>query len=215
MAGASTVAQYLKQLPQDRREALQTVRETILKNLPEGYEEGIQYGMIGYYVPLSVYPPGYHCAKDTPLPFLGLGSQKNHMAFYCMGIYSNPEEEVRFRKEWLETGLKLDMGKSCVRFKKVEDVALKVLGKTVKRITVKKFIKHYEAAIESTTSKKKKAAAKKKATKKKAAPAKKKVAAKKKAMAKKAVAKTSAKKKVVSKKVAKKAAKKKAVRKKS
>ena len=191
MAGATTVDEYLKQLPEDRREALQTVRQTILKNLPKGYEEGIQYGMIGYYVPLSLYPPGYHCAKNTPLPFMGLGSQKNHMAFY-----SNPEEEALFRQAWVDTGKKLDMGKSCVRFKKIEDVPLPVLGKTVKRITVKKFIQHYEAAIESTTSKKKKA------TKKKAAPAIKKSATKK-----KAVAKTSAKKKVA-KKMAKKAAKK-------
>ena len=196
MAGATTVDEYLKQLPEDRREALQTVRQTILKNLPKGYEEGIQYGMIGYYVPLSLYPPGYHCAKNTPLPFMGLGSQKNHMAFYCMGIYSNPEEEALFRQAWVDTGKKLDMGKSCVRFKKIEDVPLPVLGKTVKRITVKKFIQHYEAAIESTTSKKKKA------TKKKAAPAINKSATKK-----KAVAKTSAKKKVA-KKMAKKAAKK-------
>lgn len=204
MSNVSTVKEYLDQLPEDRREALQAVRQTILKNLPKGYEEGIQYGMIGYYVPLSLYPPGYHCAKNTPLPFMGLGSQKNHMAFYCMGIYSNPEEEALFRQAWIDTGKKLDMGKSCVRFKKIEDVPLPVLGKTVKRITVKKFIHHYEAAIESTTSKKKKA------TKKKTAPAKKKAAAKKKTVAKTAVAKTSAKKKVAKKKaVKKKAAKKK------
>ncbi|MCH8912107.1 MAG: DUF1801 domain-containing protein [Planctomycetes bacterium] len=144
---AKTVAQYLSALPKDRREALQAVRSTILKNLPKGYAEGMQNGAIGYFVPHSIYPPGYHCDPKQPLPFGGLASQKNHMAIYLMCVYSDPELEAWFREAWAKTGKKLDMGKSCVRFKKLDDVALNVIGQVIRRVPVKKFIEFYESAI--------------------------------------------------------------------
>lgn len=162
----TTVEQYLSNLPDDRREALSAVREVILKNLPKGYEEGIQYGMIGYYVPHSVYPPGYHCDPKQPVPFASLASQKNHMSIYLMCIYSDNEHEKWFREEWAKTGKKLDMGKSCVRFKKIEDVPLKLIGQVIKRVPAKKFIEHYESAIKGTS---KKSTAKKSTGKKTAA----------------------------------------------
>ncbi len=146
---AKTVKQYLADLPDDRREALQTIRTVILKNLPKGYEEGMQYGMIGYYVPHSVYPPGYHCDPKQPLPFAGLASQKNYMSIYLMCIYGDPEHETWFRAAWAKTGRKLDMGKSCVRFKKIEDMPLSVIGEAIKRVPVKKFIEHYETTLQS------------------------------------------------------------------
>ena len=169
---ATTVEQYLAELPDDRREALQAIREVILKNLPKGYEEGMQYGMIGYYVPHSIYPAGYHCDPKEPLSFVALASQKNHMAFYGMCIYSDPVQEAWFREAWTKTGKKLDMGKSCVRFKKLEDVPLKVIGQTVKRVPVKKYVEHYESILKPTGSRpaRKKTASKKATAKQKAAP---------------------------------------------
>jgi hypothetical protein len=147
---AATVEQYLAELPEDRREAIQTVRATILKNLPNGYEEGMQYGMIGYYVPHSLYPPGYHCDPKQPLPYASLASQKNHMAIYLMCVYGNAEQETWFREAWAKTGKKLDMGKSCVRFKKIEDLPLKVIGQAIKRVPVKNLIAHYESALQDS-----------------------------------------------------------------
>ncbi len=144
---AKTVGEYLAELPQDRREALQAVRTVVLKNLPKGYEEGIQHGMIGYFVPHSVYPPGYHCDPSQPLPFVGLASQKNYMTLSLMCVYADSEHESWFREAWAKSGKKLDMGKSCVRFKRIDDLPLKVIGQTIKRVPVKKFIAHYEAAI--------------------------------------------------------------------
>ena len=146
---AKTVAQYLSELPEDRREALQAVRAAVLKSLRKGYAEGMQYGMIGYFVPHSVYPPGYHCDPKQPLPFAGLASQKNHMAIYLMCLYSDPKLEAWFREAWAKTGKKLDMGKSCVRFKKIDDLPLKVIGQVIRRVPVKKFIEQYESVIQS------------------------------------------------------------------
>jgi len=143
----ATVEQYLADLPEDRREALSAVRRTILDNLDEAYEEGIQYNMIGYYVPHSVYPPGYHCDPKQPLPFASIASQKNHMGLYLFCIYGDENERARFEKSWKAAGKKLDMGKSCVRFKKLEDVPLEVLGETIRRMPAKKFIKTYETNV--------------------------------------------------------------------
>ena len=158
---ATTVEQYLLELPADRRETLEAVRAVVLENLPKGYEEGMQYGMIGYYVPHSVYPPGYHCDRAQPLPFAGLASQKNYMAIYLMCVYSDAELETWFRSAWAKTGKKLDMGKSCIRFKKIDDVALKVIGATIKRVPVKKFVAQYESVIGSMGKRIGKASAKK------------------------------------------------------
>ena len=152
-------------LPEDRREAITAIREVILKNLPKGYEEGMQWGMPSYFVPLSAYPAGYNCQPDQQLPFVGLASQKNHMAFYGFCIYMDEALKNRFVEDWEKTGKRLDMGKSCVRFKKLEDVPLKVIGATVKRVPMKKYIKQYEEQLQQTSAGKK--TAKKKAGKKK------------------------------------------------
>ena len=157
---ATNVDEYVASLPEDRREAISALRKVILKNLPKGYEEGMQWGMPSYFVPLSAYPAGYHCQPDQPLPFVGLASQKNHMAFYGFCIYTDEALRIRFVEDWKKTGKKLDMGKSCVRFKKLEDVPMK------------KFIKQYEAQLQQTSTAKKvskKRAATKKTAKKKAA----------------------------------------------
>src|SRR5262245_7825986 len=122
---ATTVEEYLEQLPVERRDAMETVRRVILKNLPKGYEEVLQYGMLGYVVPLKVFPAGYLNRKDEPLPYVCLASQKNYMSIYLTGAYG---DETQFRKEYEATGKRLDMGKSCVRFKKVDDLALDVIG---------------------------------------------------------------------------------------
>ena len=162
---ATTVEQYLAELPNERREAIEAIRKVILKNLPKGYEEGMQWGMPSYFVPLSAYPAGYNCQPDQPLPFVGLASQKNHMAFYGFCIYMDEELKNRFVADWKKTGKKLDMGKSCVRFKKIEDVPLQVIGDAVKRVPMKKYIKQYEEQLQQTSAGKK--TAKKKASKKK------------------------------------------------
>lgn len=143
---AKTVQQYLDQLPEDRREAISAVRDVMLKNLPKGFEEGMQYGMIGYYVPHSVYPAGYHCNPKEPLPYASLASQKNYMSIYLMCIYGDEKHREWFIEAWKKTGKKLDMGKSCVSFKKLEEVPLKVVGQAIKRVTVKKYIEFYEHA---------------------------------------------------------------------
>ena len=152
-------------LPEDRLEAITAIREVILKNLPKGYEEGMQWGMPSYFVPLSAYPSGYNCQPDQPLPFVGFASQKNHMVFYGFCIYMDEELKNRFVADWKKTGKKLDMGKSCVRFKKLEDVPLKVIGDAVKRVPMKKYIKQYEKQLQQSSAGKK--TAKKKASKKK------------------------------------------------
>jgi hypothetical protein len=147
---ATTIEQYLSDLPADRRAALEAVREVILKNLDRDYEEGMQYGMIGYYVPHRVYPAGYHCDPKQPLPFAGLASQKNHMALYLMCTYGDSDHATWFRQAWARTGKKLDMGKSCVRFKKLDDLALDVIAEAIKRVPAKKYIEHCEAAMTTT-----------------------------------------------------------------
>ena len=157
---ATTVEQYLAELPDDRRRAIEAVRRVILENLDDDYEEGMQYGMIGYYVPHRVYPAGYHCDPRQPLPFANLGSQKNHMALYLMCIYGESDLARWFREAWAKTGKKLDMGKSCVRFKKVEDLALDVIGEAIKRVPAKKYIAHCEAAVRPAAKEPPKKAAK-------------------------------------------------------
>ncbi|QDV04821.1 hypothetical protein Poly30_03150 [Planctomycetes bacterium Poly30] len=183
---AATVKEYLASLDPDRRKAIEAVRKVIKANLDPKIKEVMSYGMIGYCIPKSVYPPGYHCSPEQPLPFMNVASQKNHMAVYLFMIYGNEGEVSWFETEWKKTGKKLDMGKACLRFKKLEDVALDVLGEAVRRMPADKFIAQYEAVLARGSAGKKKAATKKKATKKKAA--------KKKAI-KKAVKKAPARKK--------------------
>ncbi len=156
---AKTVSDYLQSLPEDRRKAISAVREVILANLPTGYEECMSYGMIGYVVPHTIYPAGYHCDPKLPLPYANLGSQKNHMALYLMCVYLDKATEQWFRKAWQVAGKKLDMGKSCVRFKKLEDVSLEVIGQVIARVPVKEYIRRIEEVLGATS---KKAAKKKK-----------------------------------------------------
>ncbi len=145
---ATTVQQYLAELPSDRRAALEKVRSVILKNLDKsGYAEGVQYGMIGYFVPHSVFPAGYHCDPKQPLPFVALASQKNYMSLYMMATYGSEEQREWFTEAWAKTGKKLDMGKSCIRFNKVEDLALEVIGEAIKRVPAKRYIAAYEAGL--------------------------------------------------------------------
>jgi hypothetical protein len=155
-SNAKTVEDYLKALPRERREVISAVRNVILENLPKGYEECMQYGMIGYVVPHSIYPAGYHCKPSDPLPYACLGSQKNHMALYLMCVYGHPETNEWFCKAWRATGKKLDMGKSCVRFKKLEDVPLKVVGQVIARTPVKKYIAGVEKVLDRTSRKQRK-----------------------------------------------------------
>lgn len=144
---AQSVAEYLAALPADRRAALDAVRSVIRANLRGGYEEGMQYGMIGYYVPHSIYPAGYHCDPKQPLPFAGLASQKNHMSLYLGCVYGNPEHAEWFRTAWKATGKKLDMGKACIRFKQLADLPLDVIGAAVARVPVEKYLASYEANL--------------------------------------------------------------------
>jgi len=146
----TTVAEYLAALPDDRRNAIEAVRQIILENLDKDFEEGIQYGMIGYYVPHRVYPAGYHCDPKQPLPFAALGSQKNYMSLYLMCVYGNEERAERFHEAWAKSGKKLDMGKSCVRFKKVEDLALDVIADVIKRVPARKYAEYCEAALQAS-----------------------------------------------------------------
>ncbi len=138
---AQTVAAYLESLPEERRVALETVRAVIRDNLPEGYEEGMQYGMIGYYIPLSRYPKTYN---KQPLGYVALASQKNYMSLYLMAVYGHVEREQWFRAEYARRGKKLDMGKSCVRFKRLEDLPLNLIGEVVAQEPVEQFIERYE-----------------------------------------------------------------------
>lgn len=190
---AANVAEYLSKLPDDRREMLEALRKVILKNIDKPFEEGIQYGMIGYYLPHSVYPDGYHCNPEEPLPFASMASQKNNVSLYLFCVYTSPELLQWFQAEWKKTGKRLDMGKSCIRLKKLEDIPLDLIGKLFKKIKAKDFVRTYEEARDTSWSK----GGSKKATKKKAAP--KKAAAKKKA-AKKKVTKKTAKKRPAAKK---------------
>ncbi len=149
-SNVATVDEYLEALPEDRREALQQVRTVILENLDPTFEEGMQYGMVGYYIPHSVYPAGYHCDPKQPLPFAGMASQKQHLSLYLSCVYGSEEERASFVEQWIASGKKLTkstMGKACIRFKKVEDLPLDLIGKTIKRWTAKKYIALYEGVI--------------------------------------------------------------------
>ena len=140
---AATVEAYLDQLPEDRRAAISAVREVIVKNLPKGYEEVVNYGMIAYQIPLAHYPNTYN---GQPLLYAALASQKNHMAVYLMCVYGSKEIESWFREEFRKARKKLDMGKSCVRFTKLDDLPLAVIGQAIKKVSPKAYIAHYEAS---------------------------------------------------------------------
>jgi hypothetical protein len=140
---AKSVDQYLADLPPDRRETINAVRKVILKNLPKGFEEVMQYGMISYVVPFRLFPAGYHCDPSQPLCFAALASQKNHMAIYLMTIYGHKDTEDWFVKAYKASGKKLNMGKSCLRFRKLDDLPLEVIGQAIARVPVDRYIQTY------------------------------------------------------------------------
>lgn len=145
---ATTVDAYLEELPHDRRIAIQALREAIWGGLPAGFEEGIGYGMIGYAVPHSIYPAGYHCNPTLPLPFISIASQKNFVAVYHMGIYANPELMAWFLAEYPKhSTAKLDMGKSCLRFKKMDQIPYAFIGELASKMTPQDWISVYENAF--------------------------------------------------------------------
>jgi uncharacterized protein YdhG (YjbR/CyaY superfamily) len=140
-----TVDGYISQVPEDRKEGINTLRKTILKNLPTGFEEFISYGMVGYVVPHSIYPSGYHCDPKLPLPFMAFANQKNFISFYHMGIYADPSLMDWFTTEFgKRSKAKLDMGKSCIRFKKVEGIPFNLIGELVAKTSVNDWIGTYE-----------------------------------------------------------------------
>ena len=151
---APTVEAYLRSLPADRSTAIRCVREVILKNLDASYEEGMQYGVIGYYVPHRVYPKGYHSDPKQPVPFAALASQKNYMSLYLMSVYcgcgdGSPGNQHAqwFREAWAKTGKKLNMGKACIRFKKIDDLPLDLIGEAIRRVPASMYIDFCESSL--------------------------------------------------------------------
>ena len=140
-----TVEEYISQIPEERRDAFRKLLETVDANIPKGFQQTMQYGMVTWVVPMETYPAGYHCAKDTPLPFLSMASQKSFIAFYNMGIYAEQKILDWFLGEFPNhSKKKLDMGKSCIRFKKVEDITYDLLGELCRKISVDEWIAMYE-----------------------------------------------------------------------
>lgn len=148
-----TVSDYMATVPQERVEVMERLREVINAHLPKGFREGIGYGMIGWCVPHEIYPAGYHCDPKLPLPFLNLASQKNNISLYHMGVYSNKELLDWFVGEYPKhCKSKLDMGKSCIRFKKMEDIPYDLIGELCSKITVQDWIDLYESAFQKKES---------------------------------------------------------------
>jgi hypothetical protein len=145
---ATTVEEYINELPDDRKDAINKLRKEIKKNLPKGFKEEMSYGMIGYVVPHKLYPPGYHCNPELPLPFMNIASQKNFIGVYHMGIYSDPKLLKWFTDAFSKADAgKLDMGKSCIRFKKPENIPIKLIGELAAKMTPGDWIDMYEKAL--------------------------------------------------------------------
>jgi len=140
-----TIEEYINQLPDDRKKVIEKIRSIFNDNLPQGFEETINYNMIGYVVPKSRYPDGYHCSPELPLPFISLASQKNFVALYHMGLYADPKLHDWFVNEYPNhCKYKLDMGKSCIRFKKMNDIPYELIKQLAKKMTPKNWIELYE-----------------------------------------------------------------------
>lgn len=145
---ANTPEEYVEKLPEDRKEVIQKIRTTVNKVLPKGFKETVGYGMIGWVVPHSIYPSGYHCDPKQPLPFMGVASQKNHIGFYHMGIYADEQLLSWFTENYPKhCKTKLDMGKSCIRFKKPENIPFELISQLVAKMTVEDWIKLYESNL--------------------------------------------------------------------
>lgn len=151
---ALTIKQYLEELPDDRKEVMNQLHKAIVKNLSAGFEAIMNYGMISYVVPHSLYPAGYHCKPSDPLPFMSLASQKNHISVYHMGVYAEQKLMDWLKKEYPKySNRKLDIGKSCLRFKNPEDVPVKLIGELAAKISVKKWIELYESQLKMARKK--------------------------------------------------------------
>lgn len=145
---ANSPEEYIEQLPDDRKKAITELRKQILDKLPEGFEEQMNYGMIGYVVPHSLYPNGYHTDPKQPLPFINIASQKNNIAVYHMGIYTDQDLMDWFIKEYaIQSKAKLDMGKSCIRFRKVEQIPYELIGELVGKMSSQEWIDLYESKL--------------------------------------------------------------------
>ncbi|RZJ36635.1 MAG: DUF1801 domain-containing protein [Flavobacterium sp.] len=145
---AATPQEYIDSLPDDRKQAVSAIRREILDNLPEGFSEKMSYGMLGYVVPHSIFPDGYHCDPKLPLPFLNLASQRNFIALYHMGLYADKKLLDWFLAEYPKhSKRKLDMGKSCLRFKRLDDIPLKLIGELVSKMTVADWIAIYSTML--------------------------------------------------------------------
>ncbi len=145
---ATSIEAYLEEIPEERKIAFSKLRETILENIPKGFVEQISYGMIGYVVPHSIYPNGYHCEPKLPLPFIAISSQKNFIALYHMGIYAKPELLNWFNSEYPKhSKQKLDMGKSCIRFKKIDQIPFDLIAELVQKISAQEWITCYESSF--------------------------------------------------------------------
>lgn len=145
---AASPDDYVSQIPEERRDAINRLRKVIKDNLPDGFQETVSYGMIGYVVPHSIYPKGYQTTPELPLPFINLASQKNNISFYHMGIYSDSKLLEWFKKEYAQRSkTKLDMGKGCIRLKKISDIPYDLFGELASKITVKEWIETYERVI--------------------------------------------------------------------
>lgn len=145
---AATVDEYIESLPDDRRIAITAIRDVVNKNLPKGFKECMAYGMIGWVVPHETYPPGYHCDPKLPLGFMNLASQKNHISLYSMCLYGGGTQLGWFQKEWPKhSKKKLNMGKSCIRFTKLEDVPLDLIGELASKVTPQRWVEIYEKAL--------------------------------------------------------------------
>ena len=145
---ANSPDEYVEKVPEERRPSFERLRETVLDHLPAGFEEVMSYGMIGYVVPHSLYPDGYHCTPALPLPFINIANQKNFIAFYHMGIYAEPELLEWFLSEYKALNLrKLDMGKSCMRFKKWEEIPFELIGQLVAKRSPQDWIAVYESQL--------------------------------------------------------------------
>jgi hypothetical protein len=147
---ATTVKAYLASLPADRRQGIEAVRKVIRANLDRHYEESMLWGMIGYAVPHRVWPHGYHCDPSKPLMMAALSSQKNNLTVYLMSVYGDKAERAWFQKAWAKTGKKLNMGGCCIRFTKVEDAALDVIGEAIRRTPAKAYIESYVQTLAGT-----------------------------------------------------------------
>lgn len=147
-SSAKTIGKYLEELPDERKEAFAKLRNTLLQNLPEGFDEIMYYGMIGYVIPHAAYPPGYHCDPKLPLGFVSIASQKNFIALYHMGIYADPKLLDWFVSEYPKHAkTKLDMGKSCIRFKKMDDIPFGLIAELAQKMTPQDWISRYESVF--------------------------------------------------------------------